>query len=98
MLSRLRISTCDYFIGVLFTGQMTENVVKSALKRINYFYQHDPVVEILFHPGGANIGEEELWNNNEKLSEYYYSSWRFKENQTIKSESFIEFINSYNLQ
>jgi chitin disaccharide deacetylase len=95
MLSAMGIRTCDHFIGVLFTGQMTEGAVRCALMRINSHYRRNHLVEILFHPGGAKAGEENLWSKRDDLKRYYYSDWRSRELDTIKCLSFKDLIKSF---
>ena len=88
-LPRLRsrgISHCRHFIGVLFTGNMCEEVVSSALGRLEDRCRADEVVEILFHPGGATSGEEWRWNPS--FRNVYYSRWRARERGTLKSPAF----------
>mgnify|MGYP001573748938 CR=1 FL=1 len=91
-LSTSKLSYCDYFVGVLFAGNMSEYVVKSALLRIMLANGEKNIIEVLFHPGGASKDEELFWKNRKVLKNYYFSEWRKKERETIKSPSFKVFI------
>lgn len=90
-LPRLRshgIPHCRHFVGVLFTGNMRQAVVESALARLEHRTQADELVEILFHPGGAVPGEEGIWNEKPSFQSVYYSDWRTRERETLKSPAF----------
>jgi predicted glycoside hydrolase/deacetylase ChbG (UPF0249 family) len=80
------ISHCRHFIGILFTGNMREEVVHSALTRLEGRCQVDDLIEILFHPGGATSGEEWRWSPT--FRRVYYSRWRALERDTLKSDGF----------
>ena len=85
ILSQAGIDYCDYFVGVLYTGNMSGGVVKSALSSIPASKKKS-TVEVLFHPGGAYNGEEGLWENNEVLSKYYFSPLRRFESEELTGE------------
>ena len=53
-------------------------------------------VEVLFHPGEADFGEEPYWKNYDHLKRYYYSPDRMKERMELKSNSLNETIKKYN--
>lgn len=82
------IHCCDYFIGVLFSGYMTEGIARSALRRIPINNASNMVVEILFHPGNALPEEAVIWSGNKALVKHYSSLNRRNELQELKSESF----------
>ena len=83
-------------MGVLFTGKMSSTNVFLGLNKIKK-YKNAKLVEILFHPGGANNDESDIWNNQIELKSFYLSSWRKKERDLLKNEDFINQINSYKL-
>ncbi|MBW2540901.1 MAG: ChbG/HpnK family deacetylase [Deltaproteobacteria bacterium] len=90
-LPRLRsrgIPHCRHFIGVLFTGNMREAAVASALAQLENRCEADELVEILLHPGGAAAGEERLWSEKPAFRSVYYSDWRTRERSTLKSPAF----------
>jgi predicted glycoside hydrolase/deacetylase ChbG (UPF0249 family) len=90
-LPRLRsrgISHCQHFIGVLFTGNMREEAAGAALARLEGRCKSDDLVEILLHPGGAAPGEEWIWNGKPSFRNVYYSDWRLRERDTLKSPAF----------
>ena len=87
------ISTCDYFVGVLFTGKMSADVTASALRKIKKLGQTDPVVELLFHPGAAVQGEEHHWEQYPGLEAYYFSSARKAEADNLKNTYMLQLKN-----
>jgi len=90
-LPRLRsrgIAHCRHFIGVLFTGNMREEAVGAALARLESRCRADELVEILLHPGGAAPGEEWVWIGKPAFLNVYYSGWRKRERDTLKSPAF----------
>jgi len=96
-LPRLRsreVPHCRHFIGVLFTGNMREAAVRSALARLDDRCEAGQIVEILFHPGGAAPGEEWLWNGKPSFQSVYYSDWRARERGALKSSTFRALVES----
>ncbi len=81
-LSARNIAYSHYFVGILFSGKMTESVVRSALSQIN-LTQKNKITEILFHPGHALETEK-------GLRVKHYSPWRQREYEEVTSESFQE--------
>jgi predicted glycoside hydrolase/deacetylase ChbG (UPF0249 family) len=82
------IPHCRHFIGVLFTGNMREQAVRAALDRLEGRCEADELIEILLHPGGAAPGEEWVWNEKPSFRNVYYSHWRTRERNTLKSPAF----------
>jgi len=71
------------FFGVLYTGNMSVNVIKSfifVLQRKDYDY-----AEILLHPGGAAKGEA-IWDNQKWLKNFYCSNNRKVEKELLLSD------------
>jgi predicted glycoside hydrolase/deacetylase ChbG (UPF0249 family) len=87
------ISTCDYFVGMLFTGKMSADVTASALRKIKKLGQTDPVIELLFHPGAAEHGEEHHWEQYPGLEAYYFSSARKVEADNLKNTYMLQLKN-----
>lgn len=88
-LATLGIRCADAFMGVLFTGCMSADIVLAACK--------DPgmkqTVEILFHPGRAVAEEESLWAAQPALAGFYLSPQRQYEAEALKDprlERFVE--------
>jgi len=94
ILSQLQIRHCNHFIGVLFTGTMPEDSVRSAISSITKLNEKDAIVEILFHPGGAKAGEQTIWSSNKRLLNHYYSPWRTREQEMLKRSSLKKFLNT----
>jgi predicted glycoside hydrolase/deacetylase ChbG (UPF0249 family) len=88
------ISHCRHFVGVLFSGNMRERAVSAALARLADRCGKDEIVEILFHPGGAAPLEASLWNGKPAFRSVYYSDWRSRERETLKSPTFRALIES----
>ena len=77
LLEGRNISTCDAFLGVLHGGPMTTEAVRSGLRGV----APGSTVEILFHPGGALPGDEELL----RYRRFYFDPARHRELEELKS-------------
>ncbi len=75
------------FIGILFTGNVTFNSIKQAMKKIN----GDKTIEILLHPGFLSSKESFKCNDN-KFKRFYTSIGRKNEMQVLLSQSFKNYI------
>ena len=82
-----KIEFPDYFIGVLFTGNMSNDSIRSALSSINC--KQEDVVELLLHPGGSNDEEAIIWKSYPQLKKYYLSNSRNLEKQVLLSDEFL---------
>ncbi len=82
------IRHCHSFVGVLFTGMMTEKIIRQAISKLSKGNKENYPIEIIFHPGGAVADEEWIWKDRPELKDYYYSPWREKERNTIKEPNF----------
>ncbi len=91
-LEKLGIKSNDYFIGNIFAGNMSEEVVRAALPKI---WERNAVVEALFHPGFAKKEEAVHWKDGKGFPEFYYSEWRKKEFKTVKSVSFKRLVEDF---
>jgi hypothetical protein len=58
------------------------------LARLEDRCRGDELVEILLHPGGAALSEEWIWNGKPSFRDVYYSHWRTRERNTLKSPAF----------
>lgn len=86
----------DYFVGVLFTGNMTLPCIDQALSVLEKKRNaSDLVVEILFHPGGAVVNETSQWSKYPKLKGYYLSSNRHREKTILMSDEFSSLLKRY---
>ena len=92
------LTTARAFVGVLFTGCMTEDVVSRALKRLaRRIDVESGEVEVLFHPGGAANDERELWEGGPELLNFYFSSNRQMEADALARISLPDgFTRNYN--
>lgn len=72
-----RVQTTDTFVGLLFTGTMTVDVVRAAFKKITSQTQ---VVEVLFHPGKADKATEaDRWPEGGRTPNWFFSPDRDRE-------------------
>jgi len=92
-LMELGIRYCHTFVGVLFTGNMSEAAVRAAAAQVPR-HDCDGVVEVLFHPGGARPDEEALWAGRPELARYYLSPWRAREREALMSPSLRGLVDS----
>ncbi|MCA9408456.1 MAG: ChbG/HpnK family deacetylase [Candidatus Omnitrophica bacterium] len=93
----LQQHSCQYFIGVLYTGNMTTSSAQKAFERIDFNKKALGMIEILFHPGGASFEEADFWRNRKELHSYYFSPWRDKEKEVLKDASFRAWIERLSL-
>lgn len=77
------INTNDFFIGVLFTGNMSPLAVKESLKHIGHKAKEDSIVEILYHPGQALADEKHYWKKYPGFWKYYSSADRMNERKAF---------------
>ncbi len=85
-LSGTHIRHPDFFVGVLFTGNMTLPSIKKALSVLNN--DKDLLVEVLLHPGMSIADEADLWSKYPDLRGYYLSSKREREKEVLLSRDF----------
>ena len=74
-LSNTEIKTNDYFIGVLYTGDMDESTIIQGLKKIK---KNNSITEVIFHPtvnkNKKNNYKEFLITQNPKIKELILNS------------------------
>lgn len=80
------ISTCDWFVGVLYSGHMTEAAVVAAHKKLEKLGDDARTAELLFHPGRPGEDERANWGGNKEFLGFYYSPMRRAEAEALKSE------------
>lgn len=87
------IRSPDYFIGVLFTGNVTLESIRRALTVIkNKHLEENLVVEILMHPGRADKSESEFWNGYPHLLDYYRSDNRQDEKELLRNPKLVKML------
>ncbi len=91
-LDQLSIQYPRYFIGVLFSGCMSGEIVKAALKSME---GRQGIAEVLFHPGRAQRGELTQWVRGGRFDDYYCSSHRDYELAELSKPSFRRLIEQY---
>lgn len=84
-LQEKNIAFNDHFIGILFSGKMTESVIQYAFEQLPNGTDAK-CCEILFHPGKAKWDEI-------GLRPAHYSENRQKELETVQSETFQNWVN-----
>lgn len=66
-----------WFMGVLFSGQVTEKRVRKLLPHyIKLAEKHGRDVEIGFHPGFSKEGEKRMDGSRKSFESFYTSPWR----------------------
>lgn len=79
---------CEYFIGVLFTGNTTFSSLKKALRKI----PDKCYLEILFHPGFGEEREKNILYETMKNIDFHFSSNRKAEYDILQSIEFKELL------
>ena len=73
-----------YFMGVMFSGRMTEDKIKKLLPSYTKLAQkHHKPIEIGLHPGYCIDGETLIPGARKGFYKFYYSPWRKKEYDTL---------------
>lgn len=83
-----KISSCDNFVGVLFTGNITLGVTRAAISQL----PSSQTTEVLFHPGRPDDDEKHLFEGRQDLLDYYFDEWRERELNTLLSPEFKRLI------
>jgi predicted glycoside hydrolase/deacetylase ChbG (UPF0249 family) len=86
------IAHCRWFVGLLFSGNMTVEPVRAALRHLERRTRDDDIVEFLLHPGRATEEEASLWERRGELREYYCSPWRDREYETLCAAEFRDLL------
>lgn len=81
----------DSFVGVLFTGNMTLNSIKEAIKKMD----STNIVEILLHPGYLSHHETKE-RKNDKFTMFYTDIGRKNEMKVLLSAEFKDLIKGLN--
>ncbi len=90
------ISYNDYLIGVLYTGNMSIPSIKKPLELLMKKKSSLQMeIEILLHPGSADLNELELWEGNMSQSTYYFDKCRQSELQTLKDPQLKNIVTKY---
>jgi len=98
-LTRRGIPHCRWFVGLLFSGNMTIEPVRAAIahlaRREARGRKEAGLVELLLHPGRATDHEAQRWGSRGELRDYYCSRWRDSERETLCSEEFRRAVAPY---
>jgi hypothetical protein len=79
-LAESRIARCDNLVGILFSGNMCLEAVRSSIERISRGARPKAISEFLFHPGRAAEHEEGTWPTKlDAFRHQYRSDWRDRE-------------------
>lgn len=74
----------QYFMGILFSGQMTEDKIKKILPRyLKLSNKRGKDIELTFHPGYLENGETPFEGVRAGFEKFYYSPWRKKEYDSL---------------
>ena len=86
----------DYFIGVLFTGNITIDSIHKALTVLKDKHpDKELVVEVLMHPGGAAEAESGFWQKYPHLVDYYCSVNRGNEKALLKNPALAQMLKGF---
>lgn len=88
---RSGLSSNNYLIGILSTGNMNFNSVSRALRKLNGVEEQDGIVEILFHPGGFIDTHDK--KDHFKFRQYYVSENRKREKQFLMEADIYKLLN-----
>lgn len=87
-LKKAKINT-GYFMGVMFSGKMTENNIKKVLPRyINLSKKYNKDIEITLHPGYLLKGERLIEGCREGFEKFYLSENRLNEYNALMNFKF----------
>ena len=78
-----------YFMGVLFSGKMTERFIQKLLPRyLKLAEKHNRNIELGFHPGYSEPGEQLICGSRADFSQFYSSPWRKAEYDALMNFKF----------
>ena len=73
-----------YFMGVMFSGKLTEEKIKKLLPRYKKIAdKNGRDIEIGFHPGYSESGNELICGSRDDFHKFYFSPWRKIEHDTL---------------
>lgn len=73
-----------YFMGAMFSGQVTEDKIKKLLPHyLKIAEKHGRDIEIALHPGYLENGERLIDGCRKDFEKFYFSKWRKKEYDTL---------------
>ena len=76
-----------YFMGVMFSGQLTQARVGKLLKHYLYFSQkNERNIEVAFHPGYAGDDLELILGSRSSFRKFYVSPWRNIEYENLMNK------------
>lgn len=77
-----------YFMGTMFSGQLTEEKIKRLLPRyLKTAQKHGKQIEIAFHPGYLENSRCLINGHQKSFEKFYFSKWRKKEYDTLMNLS-----------
>jgi hypothetical protein len=80
------IGANDWLVGFLYSGNMTEQRACAGIACVG-----EGMVELVFHPGGAEEGEfEGQYAQRPGTTAWHYSPWRTREREALKKLHFDE--------
>ena len=83
MLAKSKIKSA-YFMGIMFSGKLNEVKIRKLLPHyLKLAERKNRDVEIGFHPGYLESGEELIDGSRRDFSKFYYSAWRKTEYNTL---------------
>jgi len=89
------IPHCRWFVGLLFSGHMSQEVIEAAVSHLRTRCDRNTIVEFLLHPGRALENEQSYWDSRPDLAAYYRSACRDDEKTTLTNPDFNIVIDPY---
>ncbi len=78
-----------YFLGLMFSGELTEEKIKKLLVRYSCLAEkHDKDIEITLHPGYLKNNESLISGCRASFKKFYFSPWRKIEYDTLINFNF----------
>ncbi len=73
-----------YFMGIMFSGKLNEVRIKKLLPHyLKLAKKHNKNIEIGFHPGYIEDGENLICGTRQDFGKFYFSPWRKIEYETL---------------
>ena len=86
--------TSAHFMGVMFSGRVTETCVNRLLKHyLKLSKKNKRNIEVAFHPGYVEEDLELISGSREDFKKFYCSPWRKREYETLMNSELREIIN-----
>ncbi len=89
-----KYKTPDVFVGTLFTGSMSFEVVKCAFRKVLKRKDSPKIIEVLFHPGGESDQAQTRWPAGGRSAKWFLSTDRQKESFEVCKPELLSYFKS----